>query len=388
MWARWAVRAITAGLWVLAAALVLLAGSESWLRVREAFPAGPQPDDAALDARFGAYDRCTRLEPHPYYGWFFPLDLSARRAISTDVCTIGADGFRGPGPEARGGRRLAFLTGGSAAFGDQASSDGHTISAYLNTAQSRYFFVNAGVSGWHSTPELIRLELELLQFEPDLVVAFDGWNDAHVRLDVPDYATSIATPLDEYYQAARAFARGRRWPSLAPGPWSVWGAVTPRVAEWLHARYGHRIFRSGPVPGEPERLQAQADRFLANLDLMDERLAARGAKFLAVFQPVASLHRRLDPGAPIWRMPTIEPMHRLVAAAGKAHAWLDLARVFDGEPGPVTVRRDRLDDALIFFDEVHLTDRGNAVVARHIAARIAELDAAGWPARPARPTAR
>lgn len=153
----------------------------------------------------------------------------------------------------------------------------------------------------------------------------------------------------------------------------------PRLSGWVDDCHGHHYRSKILVPAQDERLALQARRYLENLALMHEHLAARGAGFLSVFQPAAQLHARLDRTVPMYQMPTIDAMHRRVAEAPKSFAWLDLARVFDEEIPQVSVMRDRLDDELIFLDEVHVTDRGNAIVARHIAEAVAAYDAAGWP---------
>jgi hypothetical protein len=75
---------------------------------------------------------------------------------------------------------LAFLLGGSAAFGQYASSDAATITGYLNRIQDKYFFVNAGVPGWNSTQEMFRLAFQILDYRPALVMTYDGANDATV----------------------------------------------------------------------------------------------------------------------------------------------------------------------------------------------------------------
>lgn len=105
------------------------------------------------------YNAFTRQYIHPYYYFFFPRDPKVIHSINNSVVSIDKNGFRGGGPELASDkkRRLAFVLGGSVAFGHGCSSDQNTISGYLNKIQSKYHFVNAGVPSWNSTQEFYRL---------------------------------------------------------------------------------------------------------------------------------------------------------------------------------------------------------------------------------------
>src|SRR5262249_50192430 len=41
-------------------------------------------------------------------------------------------------------------------------------------------FINAGVDAYNSAQEYLYLVSDLLRFKPDLVVAYDGWNDSNI----------------------------------------------------------------------------------------------------------------------------------------------------------------------------------------------------------------
>jgi len=46
--------------------------------------------------------------------------------------------------------------------------------------------INAGVAGYNSWESLIRLEFQVLDLDPDLVIVYHGTNDVHTRLVVPE----------------------------------------------------------------------------------------------------------------------------------------------------------------------------------------------------------
>ena len=135
----------------------------------------PIPRYRELEA---AYQPFTIQHLHPSFLFWFPLDPAERSALNNKVSSLSSDGFRGPGPMDKGTRQLAFILGGSAAFGHFATGNETTITGYLNALQDQYLFVNAGVPSWISSQELVRLALELVAHKPALVIAYDGFNDA------------------------------------------------------------------------------------------------------------------------------------------------------------------------------------------------------------------
>ena len=75
------------------------------------------------------------------------------------------------------------LLGGSSMAGVGAFDNRCTIASYLerllnnNNSNIKYEVVNAGVGGYSSTSELSYFIIELVNYNPDIVVALDGWND-------------------------------------------------------------------------------------------------------------------------------------------------------------------------------------------------------------------
>jgi hypothetical protein len=134
---------------------------------------------------------------NPFYLFFFPFNEEERVALSNSTVSLTADGYRGDGPSARDDRKLAFLSGGSTAFGYYASNNDQTISAWLNREQSKYHFVNAGVPSFNSNQELFRVINDILPESPKLLINLNGAND-------------FAIPFDNY------FSRGVVYPAGVP----------------------------------------------------------------------------------------------------------------------------------------------------------------------------
>ena len=97
---------------------------------------------------------------------------------------INSDGFRGNEIINDGKYRIIFL-GGSTMFGIITTSDETTIPALvekkLNEKNLNVQVINAGIPSATSIDELYLLQNDLLKYNPDLVVMYDGWNDIGER---------------------------------------------------------------------------------------------------------------------------------------------------------------------------------------------------------------
>jgi len=94
---------------------------------------------------------------------------------------INSDGFRGPELNFQDEDYIIFVIGGSTTFGFITSSDEFTIPSILgkkiNDEELNVEVVNAGISMATSGNELYYLENYILDYSPDMVIMYDGWND-------------------------------------------------------------------------------------------------------------------------------------------------------------------------------------------------------------------
>ena len=87
-------------------------------------------------------------------------------------------GFRGREVEAKkAGQKRIVIVGGSAAFGTGLDSDSETFEAKMEKKLTNVDVINAAVIGHRSGQELTYLYTELIDLDPDLIIAFDGIND-------------------------------------------------------------------------------------------------------------------------------------------------------------------------------------------------------------------
>lgn len=117
------------------------------------------------------------------------ITLDVLRSLSgnsiSDSININSFGFRGDEflelkPEKT---FRIFIIGGSTVFGTGAISDDSTIPGYLENflKQEQYpvdlEVINSGIQGADSFDELKLIEHRLLDFSPDMIIVYDGWND-------------------------------------------------------------------------------------------------------------------------------------------------------------------------------------------------------------------
>lgn len=102
-----------------------------------------------------------------------------------DTININSLGFRGDEffKIKPAGTYRIFMLGGSTMFGYGATSDNTTIPGYFEDfiKQENYPFeievINSGIQGADSYKELLLMKNRLVEFSPDLVIIYDGWND-------------------------------------------------------------------------------------------------------------------------------------------------------------------------------------------------------------------
>ncbi len=99
-----------------------------------------------------------------------------------------------------------FFVGGSTAYGAGSSSDSTTIPGYLQehfdqeNLSKKIEIINAGKSSFFSLTEVQLIKNKLLEFDPDLFIVYDGWNDIDHTIQThlgKKYQTSFVDDLIE-----------------------------------------------------------------------------------------------------------------------------------------------------------------------------------------------
>ena len=277
--------------------------------------------------------------------------------------------------------KIVFL-GGSAAFGFGARTDQETIPYLLEQSLKPYRVLNAGVVGFHSGQELTYLVTELIDYEPAVVVAYDGFNDlfdsihtAH-RKDRGDLGFNsnffaLEDRLLLNYQAQISLSRslGRSFEPLLFKSQAFRRVMLRKYQASYQSRIVFRKDLFGPL----------VSTYANNLRKMALFSGASGARFIVIFQPGLSLkpHRTaaeqkmLDGtvAPPTVNQDEYRELYRQFLAETKklltrdGIEWLDV-----NESTQYIESTDEL-----FMDVVHTNRRGNELVAEVIGRRLKAL---------------
>ncbi len=311
---------------------------------------------------------------HPTYLFFFPLDPEKRRAIGNQVVSLSKDGFRGSDPIA--GKSLAVLLGGSAAFGDGASSNETTITGYLNKLQGLVHFVNAGVPSWNSTQEMHRFADQIVPMNPTLVLSYSFSNDIVVALDYARKRAAYPSGAPESFDLLTTLVDDIRASAGRGLSRRILAEIFPRTSALVSRFFNTKRQEVPPPAATKEELlsavETAADRFAWNQ--MNMRAIADGRKFrfVTVIQPMLRTHKNVsasdrndDPDSWLFE----RAVRKVMSTAYCKENCLDYSNIFDADFREIPVLRQqetRDPRALIFIDPVHLFDSGNEYVARRL----------------------
>jgi hypothetical protein len=322
------------------------------------------------------YTPFTTQHLHPIYLFFFPLDPGKRVGLSNETVSITKHGFRGGDPIA--GKPLAVLLGGSAAFGDKASSDQTTITGCLNRLQTSYHFVNAGVPSWTSTQELHRLADQIAPLAPKLVISYSFSNDIVIALSYARKGLVYppGSPKSfEYLSKLVDDIRGSPRLTLAD---RIKG-LFPRTAELLENISGKQNVNALALSNEQlmATVESAVDKFLWNQKIMQAIASSMHFRFITVIQPSLRAHKNVlaedrdrisVSQEDRWLFE--RAVQRIMASEYCHENCLDYSNLFDNQFAEIPVFRGteetRNPESLIFADIIHLLDSGNEYVARHL----------------------
>ena len=118
--------------------------------------------------------------------------VTERVHVSKGTTTYNSEGFRGPEflKEKPDKTYRIFVIGGSTTFGD-GNADNKTWPYYLHeifdTLDLNYNveIINAGFSSGWSGSEIKLIREKILDYNPDLLMVYDGWNDVRMQLGEP-----------------------------------------------------------------------------------------------------------------------------------------------------------------------------------------------------------
>jgi hypothetical protein len=262
-----------------------------------------------------------------------------------------------------------FVTGASVAFGSGASSDDHTVGAYLQRSLDRrggqngrrYEVFTFATPDWWSTHERIAIENRVSELEPDLVVWLTGIEDAAAG-EMGKNVFWARSATDQYY----------------------WNLANIALQQ---SRFGPMVDVQdvGPQPLPPEIVASRLRKNVALAAFALSKSKARLHLFLpphivATRKPLSALEQRVLSRSQSFRdyyARCRERFRTLLRADGVPDnvSFTDLSGIFD------TVAETQL----VFVAADHFGDRGDSMIAEAIAKALLVDDPSLFGASDSRP---
>jgi len=310
---------------------------------------------------------------HPYYFFAFPRNREVLNAIKTDSDSVDSNGYRGKGPKQKDHRELAFLLGGSSAFGIGARSNDLAIAGTLNRIQNKYFFVNAGVPSWNSFQELLKFLKDIKKEKPSLIVHFNGFNDLAIAQGWSD--TDLPPDTPESFRVLEKWVEDIRDSSVSPTlHWRHAMAPIVGALKLSRLRGEEMSFESETHPSFnflPERLTRKelarrtASAYLENMNLISDMCRAQKVKFKVFFQPY--VYANLDPSTLNLSEHESEFI-RLFQEYRQNILWQNVDYLVDLSNSSFKLDKNGGED--LFIDTVHFNEAGYAKIAEIISSRL------------------
>jgi lysophospholipase L1-like esterase len=265
-------------------------------------------------------------------------------------------------PECEGlPKTIIWMFGGSTLYGTGVP-DSLTLPSFLSRELNTnhcFELINFGVEGYVNDQEVIVLEDELKAgHHPDIVIFYDGFNDGLVGTIDPGIPGAHIG-----YSAIKARLEGTTIGRLD----FFRRSCTIQLAAATISKFFHRKVQ---IVNTDASLRAKAiatvEHFEQNLNIAMDLGKSRGFRVYGFWQPTVVYGRKplsasevlmvvasSDPATPFQAMiPVYEEAQRRAASAGK---FVFLGNVFDAVQEP------------LYFDWVHLSPRGNELVAHAVA---------------------
>lgn len=342
---------------------------------------------------------------------FLPTtQLAFKSGTSFSTLQVGQHGFILNGadepagfPEKAPNLVRVVILGGSSAAGATASGNDKTIAAQLEKLMNRrggarYQVLNFGVGGNYSYGELQKLITEVAYLDPDVVIMFDGFNDAHyARLE--HLRAGLPAPLMNWadfsyrYFDTMAGLRGRL---RAPPPVMTYAyllveqligndPVSVRAQrEALYAELPATALSDWVAGRDP----AFTSILATNLEVAASWTARRGIAFIGYLQPHPwefkdlSCEREQGIRLMVGRLgPTMDEARYAAtmqdAFQAYATAYQDLDDAFANEESVRFIDMRRLFEAsaeCIYNDPIHYNDAGNLAIAERMRDDLVRLE--------------
>jgi lysophospholipase L1-like esterase len=237
----------------------------------------------------------------------------------TQAFTINALGFRGGETQSIGGKKKEriIVVGGSCAFGTGVENNSETFHVMLEkNLNNKYEVINAGVAGFLSGQELTYVVTELVDYHPDIIIAFNGWNDLfftwyhdvwfgrqresnEMGFNCNVFLTRIEAQLVANYRSqVGIFSSFKRFFNALVDKSVIVSGLREKIAGFKQQSYpfGLPEQRGGATKQrDDDYFEKIVDTYTKNLKKMHDFCHSQGIQFLVVFQPEVGLKSNINP---------------------------------------------------------------------------------------------
>lgn len=268
-----------------------------------------------------------------------------------ETININAHGFRGPeiSKEKPNNVIRIFVIGGSTTFGVGSTSDYTTIPGYLQKRFDDGNFpyqievVNAGVPAMHSATEVKLVKEKILEFSPDVLVVYDGWNEAYHDFSIYNETTRNLSPFTKFLKSVNQIYRSS----------DILYTIRIQYMQ-QHPEYFKNIFND---KDSLKKSKIWVDRWKDICDIGNEK----GFKTIVILQPFLGTGNKTLTSEEL-KIFKYSVGKNLVSSYENYATTLqslndtctktaDLRNIFDNIEGP------------LYMDQAHVSDNGNRIVA-------------------------
>ena len=266
---------------------------------------------------------------------------------------INSDAFRGKELIQHSDQKIrVFVVGASTVFGSGSTSDETTVPGYLqqlfdsSTSQS-VEVINAGIPGSDSTNELNHIKNNLINYHPDVIVVYNGWNDLR---DTYSSLKHVQSPKNStfYDELTNSF-----WYLISK--YRTLQVIQKFTYYSEDTDWQHRVI----YEHDKNDLDKKIEVWQSN---MNEICSSSDYQSLIILQPISGSSNRTQTEFEYMKYlqndgeNMNESLNHYAEALQKLNCeyTADFRNVFDNVEGP------------IYYDEGHVTDRGNLIVAKNM----------------------
>jgi len=210
----------------------------------------------------------------------------------TENFSINNAGMRGVFPDTSAAETLAIVIGGSAAFGWSAEADTETFEYMLAGLDTGLAVLNAGIAGYLSGQELGLTVHSLIDYSPDIIIAYDGWNDLFIQWFGRKRSPGRYGFSESYFDIEKKLVDNYKRESGII--WASAGLIKAILDKSIIYKRIKTAVEASGIKKENKRNLAGKDgsyfdaitaAYCSNIKKMDDICRSRGIRFIVALQP-------------------------------------------------------------------------------------------------------